>query len=280
MTDKTEDVKLLGIIAGGGLLPERLLGVCDTKGIDTFVVGFERQTDLAILKDRRYMLTRLGAAGQIINTLKAHKVRDLVLIGSIRRPSLKELRPDFRTLKFFLRLGLRAIGDDGLLKALRRELERDGFKIHAVQHFIEDIMPKAGRIGSREPTPEDMNAIRHGIKVAHTLGRLDIGQSVVMQQDLVLGVEGIEGTDELIRRCGLLKREGRGPILVKMSKPQQDESLDLPTIGPDTIHHAALAGYAGIAIEANRSLLLDPQKVADLADQYKMFVIGVDPDIL
>src|SRR5688500_17769126 len=120
-------IEKLGVIAGGGSMPERLLHACDKNGIEPFIVAFDGQTNPSLLQGRRYMLTRLGAAGLVINTLKAHEIRDLVFIGSIRRPSLKELRPELRTLKFFARLSTRALGDDGLLKAMKKELEREGF---------------------------------------------------------------------------------------------------------------------------------------------------------
>ncbi len=228
----SQPVKHLGIVAGGGTLPRRLLEACDEDGIEPFIVAFDGQTDLSILQDRKYMVTRLGAAGLIINTLKSHCIRDLVFIGTIRRPSLKEMRPDLRTLKFFSRLVTRAIGDDGLLKAMKDELQGEGFKIHGIQSFIHDLIAAEGPYGSRKPDAADQENINRAIIALKTMGNLDIGQSIVVQEGLILGVEAAEGTDELIRRCGSLKRAGRGPILVKTSKPGQDQNLDLPTIGP------------------------------------------------
>lgn len=269
-------VTMLGVVAGGGALPAQLLKACDEKGIDTFIIAFEGQTDPAILKGRKYMLTRMGAAGLIINTLKMHGVRDLVFIGSIRRPSLKEMRPDLRTLKFFTRLATRALGDDGLLKAMKKELEREGFRLHAVQEFANNLLAGIGPMGQRTPSRAQHNDIGQGLKILRTLGPLDIGQGVVVQEGLVLGVEAVEGTDEMIRRCGALKRNGYGPILVKCSKPGQAHDLDLPTIGPATIKNAGEQGFAGIAIEAGRTLIVEADKVAELANDYKMFVIGLE----
>lgn len=271
-------VSRLGVIAGGGVLPARLLHACDRRGIDPFVVGFEGQTDPAIVAGRNHLWTRLGAAGLIINTLKSHGIRDLVLIGAIRRPSLAELRPDMRTAAFFARVGLHALGDDGVLGALRRELEQEGFRIRGVQDFAQDLLAVEGPVGSGRPKKEDKAGIRRGLAVAQALGGLDVGQSVVVQEGHVLGVEGAEGTDDLIRRCGALKRKGRGPILVKLCKPGQDRDLDLPTVGPDTVRLCAACGFSGIVIQAGRSLLIDPQEVAVLANKHNMFVIGLDPE--
>lgn len=269
-------VKKLGIIAGGGAIPALLLSACDEQGIETFVVGFEKQTDPAVMEGRNYMLTRIGAAGQILQTLQSHEIKDLVLIGSIRRPSLAELRPDMRTAQFFARVGLKALGDDSLLKALRDELERDGFIIHGVHKFMDDLLAKPGEIGKHKPKKQDWNDIDRGIEVSQQLGHLDVGQSVIVQEDLVLGVEAVEGTDELIRRCIQYKRKGRGGVLVKTCKPQQDQDFDLPTIGPETVRLCAAAGLDGIVIQAGKSLVIDSEDVAALADKHRMFVLAVN----
>ncbi len=267
----------LGILAGGGSLPSRLLHACDRMEIEIFLVAFEGQTDSRILEGRNYMLTRVGAAGQIINTLKSHDIHDLVLIGSIRRPSLAELRPDMRTAQFFAKLGLRALGDDGLLKALRHELEAEGFTLHGVQNFAKDLIAGEGAVGRYKPKKADWIDIDRALDISQQLGHLDIGQSVIVQEGIVLGVEAAEGTDELIHRCVTYKRKGgRGGVLVKTCKPQQDKDLDLPTIGPETIRLCVKCGLDGIVMQAGHSLLLEPQKVAELANEHKMFVLGLN----
>lgn len=267
----------LGIIAGGGALPERLLAACDRREIETFVIGFEGQTNAGLMAGRRHLWTRLGAAGQIIQTLKAHHIQHLVLIGSITRPAFSELKPDWKTASFLLRVGSRALGDNNLLTAIKDELEKEGFTVHGVQEFAEDLLAPLGPVGKYKPQSGDKHDIERGLSVARSVGKLDVGQATVIQEGLVLGVEAIEGTDALIDRCGELKRGGKGPILVKTQKPQQDITLDLPTIGPETIQRAAYHGYSGIVFEAGRTLLIDPQTVAEKADEAKMFVIGIDP---
>lgn len=272
-------IKTLGVIAGGGNVPALLLQACDAAGQDVFLIGFEGQTDPAITQGRQFMMTRLGAAGQIVNTLHSHEIKDLVFIGSIRRPSLSELKPDMRAARFFARVGMRAIGDDNLLKAIRYELEQEGFNIHGVHEFAENLLALAGQIGRYGPKKSDWPDITHGFRVARELGRLDIGQSVVIQDGLILGLEAIEGTDELIRRCAGYRRHGhRGPLLIKACKPQQDHDLDLPTVGPETVRICAESGVSGIVIQAGKSLLIAPQDVAALADRHKIFVVGIDPE--
>lgn len=269
------DVKKLGIIAGGGSLPAKLAQACEGRGIEIFIVALEGQADPALVMGRNHLLTRIGAAGQIIETLKFHEVRDLVLIGSVRRPGLAEMRPDMRAVRFFAQVGLRALGDDGLLKALKSELGREGFRVRGVQEFIENLVAGAGPVGRVVPDDESRADIARGFEVLRIMGAADVGQSVIVQENIVLGVEAAEGTDELIRRCIAYKRAGRGGVLVKAAKPGQDTDLDLPTIGPETVRLCAEAGLFGIAFEAGRTLLVDADEVAMIADQYNIFVAGV-----
>ncbi|PJB73056.1 MAG: DUF1009 domain-containing protein [Alphaproteobacteria bacterium CG_4_9_14_3_um_filter_47_13] len=272
-------IPTLGIIAGGGIVPQLLLHACDKAGQDVFVIAFEGQTDPEILKNRPSMLTRIGAAGQIIRTLRSRDIKDLVFIGSVRRPGLVGLKPDLRTAQFFTRVGLRAMGDDTLLKAVRHELEKEGFTIHGVQEFVDDLVAVAGQVGRLAPKKQDWPDIERGLAVAQTLGQLDVGQSVIIQDGIVLGVEAAEGTDELIKRCRLYQRHGsRGALLVKTCKPQQDRDFDLPSIGVETVRMCAENGVSGIVIQAGRSLLINPQDVASLADHHKIFVIALDPE--
>lgn len=271
-------IQTLGVIAGGGSLPGRLLHACDKKKITPFVVGLEGQTDPGIIDGHNHLWARLGQAGKIIKTLQKHEVKDLVLIGSIHRPSLAELKPDLKTAQFYAKLGMRALGDNDLLTALRKELESEGFTIHGVHEFAEDLLMPVGAVGKYEPKKEDQPGIERALEASRSLGLLDVGQSVIVQQGMILGVEAAEGTDQLIKRCKHLMRKGRGGILVKTCKPQQDKDFDLPTIGPRTIKNAADSGLVGIVAQAGSSLLVEPEEVARLADKYKIFVIGMETE--
>ena len=276
---KQLDINTLGILAGAGQLPEQLAHACEENGITPFIIGFRGHTDPELLRNRYHLWTRLGRAAQVINCLKSRDIRDLVFAGGIRRPGFTELTPDWRAARFFMRIGFRALGDDGLLKAVRHELESEGFVIHGVQDFISDIVAAPGAIGHHKPDERQWADIRAGLRIARTLGEVDVGQAVVMQDGLCLGVEAIEGTDELIRRCGLMKRQGKYmPVLIKVSKPGQDRDMDLPTIGPETIENAYKAGFAGVVIQAGHALVLNAGDIAELADRYTMFVMGVSAE--
>jgi UDP-2,3-diacylglucosamine hydrolase len=203
-------------------------------------------------------------------------VTDLVLAGGVRRPSLSALLPDWRAAKFFARVGYRALGDDGLLSAIIKELEREGFRVLGADELLSpaNLMPK-GSLGRHVPDDDAKADIDQGLRIARALGVLDIGQAVIVQQGLVLGVEAAEGTDELIRRCAALRRDGPGGVLVKIAKPGQERRADRPTIGPQTVALAAASGLQGIAAEAGMTLIMDRAELVRAADEAGLFVIGV-----
>ncbi|MGQ9371398.1 LpxI family protein [Azospirillum sp. A39] len=267
----------LGILAGGGVLPARLAAAVRGSGREVFVVAFEGHTDAATVRGVPHLWSRFGAAGSIIARLHAEGVGDLVFAGPVRRPSLGELLPDWRTARFLARVGSRAFGDDGLLRAVTRELEEEGFRVIGLHEILGDLLTPRGPLGARLPDEAARRDIVRGVEVARGLGALDVGQGCIVQHGIVLAVEAIEGTDAMIERAGPLHRSGQGGVLVKMRKPQQDRRLDLPTIGTATVENAAAAGLAGIAVEAGGSLVVDRAAVAAAADRLGLFVVGVEP---
>ncbi|HYC04847.1 MAG TPA: UDP-2,3-diacylglucosamine diphosphatase LpxI [Azospirillaceae bacterium] len=264
----------LGIIAGGGELPRHLVETCRAAGRPYFLAALEGQAEPAVLPDGTAWF-RLGAAGALLDRLKAEGVAEIVMAGRVRRPSLAELRPDWFATRFFARIGAKALGDDGLLRAVTATLEEEGFRVVGVQEIVAGLLTPAGPLGRLAPDAEAAVDIALGIRAARALGSLDVGQAVVVQQGLVLGLEAIEGTDALVERCGKLRRNGAGPVLVKMRKPQQDLRLDLPSIGPVTVERCAAAGFRGIAAEAGGTLLLGRERAVAAADAAGLFLTGV-----
>ena len=274
----TNKHRKLGIIAGGGSIPKKLIDFCKENGRDYFVLAIEGNADKNLIDESiPHQWIRIGQAGTGFKRFHEEKVEDVVMIGTIRRPSFFDLVPDFRTAAFFAKIGMKSIGDDGILRALVKEIESEGMLVKGVHEVLPEILVKEGVMGKHKPDKQAMEDIKRGIEVAETLGRLDVGQAVVVQQGLVLGVEGIEGTDELIRRCGDYKRKGDGGVLVKLRKPQQDMRIDLPTIGPRSVYRAKETGLKGIAVHAGNGLIVDEQEVIKAADAAGLFVIGIDP---
>ncbi len=274
----TTHTRKLGIIAGGGSIPALSVRHCQEQGRDFFVLAIEDNADKSFFSgDIPHQWIRIGQAGTGFKRLAEEKVQDVVMIGTIRRPSFWDLMPDLRTTAFFAKIGTKALGDDGILRALVKEIESEGMAVKGVHEVMPDILVKSGVLGKHKPDKQALADIERGIEVAAELGKLDVGQAVVVQQGLVLGVEGIEGTDELIRRCQDYKRKGVGGVLVKLRKPQQDMRIDLPTIGTRTVERAHETGLRGIAVHAGNGLIVDETEVIKLADKYGLFVIGVTP---
>jgi DUF1009 family protein len=265
----------LGILAGGGELPMRLVEACRAVGREVFVLAFEGQAEPDSLRGVEHVWSRLGAVGGAIEALRRAGVTDLVMAGPVRRPSLRELRPDMRGLQFLARVGADSLGDDGLLTAIVEALEDEGFRVLGVDDVLTGILAEEGPIGRHRPDEQAERDIARGVSVARALGAVDVGQAAVVQEGLVLGVEAIEGTDRLLVRCQDLRRAGPGGVLVKVKKPNQESRADLPTIGAGTVKKAAAAGLRGIAVQAGGALILDRARTIEAADKNGLFVVGV-----
>ena len=267
----------IGIIAGSGILPVLVAKACADQGYTVFIIALTQSLQNDLYSQYPHYVTRVGATQKTLDWIHAHGIRDLILIGGLRRPSLREIMPDWRTIRFFMRsVGQGVRGDDFLLRAVRHELEKEGLRIHAAQDFAPQLLAPEGVIGTHAPHKEDWSVIQRGFALSQMLGAGDIGQSIVIQEGIVLGVEAIEGTDALIARCGPLKRKGRKPILIKTCKPQQDRALDLPTIGLQTITQCIDSGFGGIVVQAGATFLLDLDSAVACADSHGLFLLGYE----
>ena len=273
------DPSPLGIIAGGGRLPLDLAAAVAATGRGVFVIGLEGHADPAALAPYPHACHRIGAAGAILDALREAGCREVVLLGTVRRPSLVTLRPDAGAARLIPRLG-RAFfgGDDGLLSAVIRVVGEEGFTVRGAHELLPGTLAPQGLLTRNAPDAEARADIARGIAVARALGGVDVGQGCVVQQGLVLAVEAIEGTDAMLARAAALSHPGPGGVLVKLVKPGQDRRADLPTIGRATIRAAAAAGLRGIAYAAGATLLAEPDALAGEADAAGIFLLGMDPD--
>jgi DUF1009 family protein len=269
----------VGILAGGGPLPGQVAHAALAAGKQVFLVGLAGFAEAKILAPFPHAMVRLGAAGKILELLRGHGCRDLVLVGPVRRPSLLDLRPDAVGTKILARIGRAAFaGDDGLLAAVIRVLSDEGFSVLGAHEIVREVLAPAGLLGRVAPDGLMMADISRGVAVVRALGGVDVGQACVVQQGIVLAVEAIEGTDAMLARSAPLARPGPGGVLVKLVKPGQDRRTDLPTIGPATVREAARAGLVGIAFEANGTILTERQAMIETADNAGLFLLGLDPE--
>ncbi len=272
-----EERPALGILAGGGPLPGQVAAAGRAAGRDVFLIGLDGYAEPAVLAPYPHAMVRLGAAGQILSLLRQAQVRDLVLVGPVRRPSVFDLRPDAEGVRIMARVGRAAFGgDDGLLAAVVRVLAEEGFSIVGAHEILTESLGPRGQLTQLGPDAQAQADIDRAVAVARALGAVDVGQGCVVQMGIVLAVEAIEGTDAMLARARLLARPGLGGVLVKLVKPGQDRRADLPTIGPGTIAACREAGLRGIAFEAGGTMLTDRAATIRDADAAGLFLVGVE----
>ncbi len=267
----------LAVIAGGGALPGLVIQACREAGRPYFVVALEGQADPAGLDGVPHAWCRLGAAARGEKLLREFEPQEVVFVGKVRRPSLKELRPDWRALKVIVKATVRALGDDGLLRAIIKEFEAEGVKVVGPHEVVKGLLAVEGVYGRARPDRQARIDIARGMQAAKAIGTLDVGQAAIVQQGIVLALEAIEGTDALVARAGALQRKGPGGVLVKAPKPGQERRIDLPGVGVDTVEAVARAGLRGIAVEAGGALIIDRATVAARADALGVFIVGIAP---
>jgi hypothetical protein len=274
----------LGLVAGGGRMPLRVADAAAKAGRPLFCILLDGFADPAEYRPYPHEVVALGRIGHMVGLMRARGISDLVLAGRVTRPSLLRFRFDAEGVKLVAKLGRAALfgGDDRLLSAMLRVMREEGFRPLGAQEVLDDLLVAEGALGAHAPDAVARADIARGIAVTRALGAADVGQGCVVQQGLVLGVEAIEGTDALLARCGTLRRDGPGGVLVKLVKPRQEIRADLPVIGPDTVRHAAAAGLAGIAIEARAgnagTLVVDRAETTSAADAAGLFVVAIRPD--
>ena len=268
----------LGIIAGAGALPPLLAAACENTGRPYYVLGLSGFADAEALSKVGAWIDgwiQLGEIGKGFALLKEAGVADVVMAGAVRRPSLASLKLDMKGAAFLARVAGRALGDDGLLSAVIAETEQNGFRVVGADSILADLLAPEGVLGKHRPDDDANVDIAYGFDVVRALGTVDVGQAVVVQQGIVLGVEAAEGTDALINRCKDLRLDAPGGVLVKARKPNQERRADLPTIGPLTVHRAVDAGLRGIAVEAGHTLIIARSETIAAADAAGIFLIGI-----
>lgn len=270
-------VERVGLIAGSGRFPLIFAQNARESGIHVIAIAHRGETAEEIERFAHEVTwVRVGQLGRIIRAFRKAEVRHAVMAGGIRKVRIfSNFMPDPRGLALLARMKSR--DDDHLLRGVAGELESEGIHVLESTLFLERIIPaEPGVLTRTEPSPEQWNDVRLGVPMVKTLGRMGIGQTLVLKQGVVLAVEAIEGTDAAIRRGGDLA--GGSVVVVKMSKPQQDLRFDVPAIGPGTVEVLREAGGGVLAVEHRRSILLDKEELLAAADDAGIAVIAVAPD--
>lgn len=273
----TQRPRKLGIAAGGGVLPLMLAEAARTQGREVFIVGVKGAAGPSI-EAWPHAWVRVGAMGRFARLFKQAACEDIAIIGTMIRPRLRDIVPDFQGAlllpDFMKRL---KIGDDALLRGVVEFLEKNGFNIIPAESILTSILARKGLMTRLAPDAAHETDIDIAIRAALELGAQDIGQGVVVREGAVIEREDIKGTDAMLIRVANeypTASTRRSGVLVKLPKPAQDRRVDLPTIGSHTVELAAAAGLAGIAVEAGGVIVADREKLVALADKLGLFILG------
>ncbi len=274
----------IGLLAGWGRFPIVFAQTAREQGFSVHCLGIEGMAspELGDVCDH-FSTAPLARLGKAIRYFRRRNITSAVMAGKVEKRVLFDpfrlvrLLPDWRTLHMWFRYCRENKKDDTLLLAVIREFARDGIHFESALTFCPELLVKHGFLTSRQPTATQWKDILFGWEIAKDMGRLDIGQTIVVNDTAVIAVEAIEGTDECIRRAGLLCRRG-GMSVIKVAKPNQDMRFDVPTIGLQTIQTMRESGARVLAIESGMTILLDEAEVVALADKLGICIVSIKSD--
>jgi len=264
----------IGLIAGSGQFPSIFSRAARQRGLKVYAVAHVGETDPrleTVVEAIRWV--KIGQVKRLISFLKQNDVRDAVMVGAITKTKMfSEVRPDLRALKVLATMD--HTQDDGLLRAFAGELEKEGITVRPSTFLLPDLLAERGCWTRRKPSRAEMADVRFGWSIVKEIGRLDIGQSVVVRDGSVMAVEAIDGTDATIRRGGRLGKEKT--VVVKASKPNQDMRFDVPAVGLETIQTMCLVGATVLAVEADKTVVFDREEMIAVADKSGIAIIGIE----
>lgn len=264
----------LGILAGAGKLPVECARAAQQLGYEVYSVGLLADSDPQIAQfSKDYQFISVAQLEAILNYLKTNQIEKVTLIGKVTKELLFNgaVQPDMRMVQLTMSLPDRK--DDTIMIAFVRELAKAGIQTFDQTALIRKLMPRRGTITQREPTDIERKDMEFGFRIAKELGRLDIGQTVVVKNRAVMALEAIEGTDACIERGGMLAHGGA--VIAKVSKPQQDNRFDVPTVGYRTVEQMVKVGATALAIEAGKTLLVERKQMIALADANGISIVAM-----
>ena len=264
--------EILGIIAGNGVYPKVLAAAARNAGVKKIVAAaFTDETDEAIDKHVDVVeWLRVGQLGRLLKCFRENEVHQVIMAGQIAPKNLFDLRPDVKALVVLAKLKQR--NAESIFSAIADELGKADVRLLAATTFLEDDLAAKGLITGAKLSRSEEEDVDLGWNVAKEIARLDIGQTIIVKNGTVLAVEAFEGTNDAIKRGGALAREGA--VMIKVAKPNQDMRFDVPVIGIETIKVAADAKLRVIAVEAGKTLLLERDKIVDLAPRANISIVA------
>lgn len=272
----------LGLLAGVGTLPFEFVQTAKKQGHEIVCIAVVPDVDTRLRSySDKYFEINVFKLNKILKTLCEANVKEVTMLGKVTKEYLykrKLVIPDLRTVKLLNKLRKLDFKDDTIMLALVDELEGSGLKVMDQTKYLKPLMPPPQIFTHAMPSEEQMDDIAFGFKTAKLIGQMDMGQTVVVKDKAVMAVEAIEGTDACIRRGG--KLAGKGAVVVKVAKPNQDPRFDVPAVGLDTLNAMIETRCKVLAIEAEKTLFVDRFDVMDKADEHDIVIVSVNQESL
>lgn len=266
----------IGLIAGSGQFPLLFSRAAREKGWQIFSAAYVDEADPLLSEYSESMQwLHVGQINKLISFFRRHDITQAVMMGAIRKTRMfTNVRPDWRALALIA--GMRHTHDDALLRGFADLLEKEGIQIMPSTMLLPDLLAPPGVWTRRKPNRTETRDIRIGWNIAKEIGRLDIGQCVIIQNGSILAVEAIDGTDATIERGGRL---GAGQsVVIKVCKPHQDLRFDVPAVGLQTIETMYAAKVGVLAIEAGKAVVFDRQAMVERADNCKIAIVAMSDE--
>jgi len=274
-------LRKIGIISGHGALPGVIALEAKKKGIYVIAIVLSplENAFLERVADESYRV-HAGDMGGLLGLLKDSGISDVVMAGKVPKEILYRGRSTISLDPAARRLlgSVNNLSDDTLVKAIIKEFERSGIRVLKTTLFADGLLAEGGVLTHRHPKRYEWHDIFFGWGIAKRVGRLQIGQTVVVKDRAVMAVEAMEGTDQAIRRGGRLA--GQGAVVVKLSRPQQDMRYDVPVVGVKTLGVMKAVEASVLALEARRCIILDKERFIKKADKYGISVIGISRGLI
>ncbi|HOW68809.1 MAG TPA: UDP-2,3-diacylglucosamine diphosphatase LpxI [Candidatus Paceibacterota bacterium] len=273
-----DPLEQLGIIAGNRSLPLALAREARKAGVRRLIaVAFEGETDpaLAGLVDEIEWI-RVGQLSRMIRVFTSRGITRCVMVGQVAPKNLFQLRPDLRAMSLLLRI--REKNAHTVFGAIADELKKDGVELIEATPWLKPLMPQGGFSLGPPISVEQKTDIQFGYRMAKEVSRLEIGQTVVVKDGVVLAVEAFEGTDRCLARAGELAGKGGGAIAVKVARERHDLRFDIPCVGARTLETCAVSGVSVFAFEAGMTLLLEPESVSRIARTSRISLFAIPPE--
>ena len=265
----------IGIIAGDGNLPLYIGKSLLNKNYDITFLSLNNK-NRKFYNNYKIIDINILSIKKILKALDSNNIKQIIFAGSIKRPGIKDLGFDFPTFKLAKNLLLEKKGDNSLLISLKNYFESKGFIFFNWTKHCNELFSTESNLTNIQPSKKAILNLKKAKSIFQIYKKLDIGQAMIIQNQLVLGLEAIEGTDELLKRCAAYKRKEDNGILFKFSKKNQSNLIDIPLIGLHTIKNLKKYNYDGVYLQKNKCLILDKKKIIDYANFNNLFISSVE----